>query len=199
MHDGCRGAVISETWLPCIRACRRVRGVCACAFVCVFACAFWGGAAYMHVCLLNRAAQRVCMRAHTLFWCIYNTHTHARTYTHRQTDTHTRTDTLELLGVEVPGMAQTEARQVLESLGFKAGGQSRYMVRINRACLHLALPFRPSVAKVMRMSVRLHLALQLRILRQSVARVMKVLSLSLSPSLMNMSVRVHLALVLRDR
>ena len=91
-------------------------------------------------------------------------------------------------------MAQTEARQVLESLGFKAGGQSRYMVRINRACLHLALPFRPSVAKVMRMSVRLHLALQLRILRQSVARVMKVLSLSLSPSLMNMSVRLHLVL-----
>eukprot|EP00802_Teleaulax_amphioxeia_P003092 Tamp_03095.p2 GENE.Tamp_03095~~Tamp_03095.p2 ORF type:complete len:576 (+),score=89.53 Tamp_03095:23-1750(+) len=36
---------------------------------------------------------------------------------------------VELLGVEVPGMAQTEARQVLESLGFKAGGQSRYMVR----------------------------------------------------------------------
>jgi GNAT superfamily N-acetyltransferase len=36
---------------------------------------------------------------------------------------------VELLGVEAPGMAQAEASLVLESLGFKAGGQSRYMVR----------------------------------------------------------------------
>lgn len=36
---------------------------------------------------------------------------------------------VELLGVEAPGMPQAEASLVLESLGFKAGGLSRYMVR----------------------------------------------------------------------